>query len=87
MILTDGQKYACIQCIRGHRASSCNHTDRPLNLVRRKGRPPTQCNKCRELRRTRKAHVKCLCAEIKPAAGDTDTPTQAALTLPASPAK
>ncbi|PIA17647.1 copper-fist-domain-containing protein, partial [Coemansia reversa NRRL 1564] len=62
MILTDGQKYACTQCIRGHRASSCNHTDRPLNPVRRKGRPPTQCNKCRELRRTRKAHVKCLCA-------------------------
>ncbi|KAJ2078963.1 copper-binding transcription factor [Coemansia sp. RSA 988] len=85
MILTNGQKYACIQCIRGHRASSCNHADRPLNLVRRKGRPPTQCNKCRELRRTRKAHVKCLCAEIKTTVGDT--PTQTALALPTLPTK
>ncbi|KAJ2566751.1 copper-binding transcription factor [Coemansia sp. RSA 1822] len=42
-------------------------------MVRRKGRPPTQCHKCRELRRTRKAHVKCLCAEMK--AGEYSLPT------------
>ncbi|KAJ1753119.1 copper-binding transcription factor, partial [Coemansia sp. RSA 1591] len=42
-------------------------------MVRRKGRPPTQCHKCRELRRTRKAHVKCLCAEMK--AGEYNLPT------------
>ncbi|KAJ2189738.1 copper-binding transcription factor [Coemansia sp. RSA 532] len=72
-MILNGVKYACDSCIRGHRASSCNHSDRKLNMVRRKGRPPTQCHKCRELRRTRKAHVKCLCAEMK--AGEYNLPT------------
>ncbi|KAJ2500978.1 copper-binding transcription factor [Coemansia sp. RSA 1972] len=64
-MILNGVKYSCETCIRGHRASNCGHFDRKLNIVRRKGRPPTQCNKCRELRRTRKAHVKCLCSEMK----------------------
>lgn len=38
MINYDGQKYACVNCIRGHRSSSCDHTDRVLLQVRRRGR-------------------------------------------------
>lgn len=39
MILVEGEKYACIQCIRGHRLSTCQHTGRPLVQVRSRGRP------------------------------------------------
>ncbi|ODV91285.1 hypothetical protein CANCADRAFT_44889 [Tortispora caseinolytica NRRL Y-17796] len=39
MILVEGEKYACMRCIRGHRSSSCNHSRRPLLQVRRRGRP------------------------------------------------
>lgn len=38
MINYDGRKYACVNCIRGHRSSSCDHTDRVLLQVRRRGR-------------------------------------------------
>ncbi|KAJ1904159.1 copper-binding transcription factor [Coemansia sp. IMI 209127] len=65
MIIKEGKKFACFSCIRGHRASSCGHVERELREIRRKGRPVTQCVKCRELRKTRKAHVKCLCNEMK----------------------
>lgn len=41
MILVDGEKYACEQCIRGHRSSTCKHIRRPLVLVRSRGRPST----------------------------------------------
>ncbi len=44
MILVDGEKYSCIQCIRGHRSSSCAHTTRPLLEVRQRGRPNSECN-------------------------------------------
>lgn len=39
MITYQGQKYACIICMRGHRSSACEHRDRPLLQVRRRGRP------------------------------------------------
>uniref|UniRef100_A0A060T0A8 ARAD1C15048p n=1 Tax=Blastobotrys adeninivorans TaxID=409370 RepID=A0A060T0A8_BLAAD len=39
MIIYEGEKYACMNCIRGHRSSSCDHRDRPLFLVRKRGRP------------------------------------------------
>lgn len=39
MILYKGEKYACLSCIRGHRSSSCDHRDRPLIQVRKRGRP------------------------------------------------
>lgn len=39
MILIDGVKYSCLECIRGHRTSACLHDQRPLLLVNRKGRP------------------------------------------------
>ncbi|CCH42234.1 Metal-binding activator 1 [Wickerhamomyces ciferrii] len=39
MILVDGEKYACVQCIRGHRSSTCKHSQRALVQVRSRGRP------------------------------------------------
>jgi len=65
MVYVDDKKYACATCIKGHRSSSCNHTNRPLIEVKKKGRPVTQCDHCRDLRRTKQVHVKCLC-EVKP---------------------
>nr|QPL20069.1 copper fist DNA-binding domain protein [Trametes gibbosa] len=61
MVLVGEKKYACETCIKGHRSSSCKHTDRPLFEIKKKGRPVTQCEHCRELRKTRQIHVKCLC--------------------------
>ena len=52
-------------CIKGHRSSSCKHFDRPLFEIKKKGRPVTQCEHCRELRKTKQIHVKCIC-EGKP---------------------
>ncbi|KAJ1962799.1 copper-binding transcription factor [Dispira parvispora] len=63
MLLIDGKKYSCHKCIKGHRASSCTHRDRELVEVRPKGRPQSQCPKCRELRKTRSIHTKCVCGE------------------------
>ena len=48
-------------CIKGHRSSTCKHTDRPLFEIKKKGRPVTQCEHCRELRKTKQVHVKCVC--------------------------
>lgn len=39
MILIENEKYACVQCIRGHRSTTCQHLDRPLVQVRSRGRP------------------------------------------------
>ncbi|SGZ55101.1 CIC11C00000003893 [Sungouiella intermedia] len=39
MILIDGIKYLCLECVRGHRSSLCRHHTRPLLQVRSKGRP------------------------------------------------
>ncbi|KAJ2734384.1 copper-binding transcription factor [Coemansia sp. BCRC 34962] len=80
MIYLDGKKYACSACIRGHRASSCNHTSRELTEIRPKGRPVTQCERCRQLRKTRKAHVKCLCGEMDSASPAAESPTSSATT-------
>ncbi|KAJ7594355.1 hypothetical protein C8J56DRAFT_435061 [Mycena floridula] len=61
MVLIDSIKYACETCIKGHRSSACKHTSRPLFEIQRKGRPVTQCEHCRELRKTKQVHVKCIC--------------------------
>nr|QDK64612.1 ACE1 transcription factor [Ganoderma lucidum] len=61
MVFVGDKKYACETCIKGHRSSSCKHTDRPLFEIKKKGRPITQCEHCRELRKTRQIHVKCVC--------------------------
>ncbi|CAI2169910.1 13201_t:CDS:2 [Funneliformis geosporum] len=65
MVFIDGVKYACATCIKGHRSTACQHSDRPLFVIKRKGRPITQCSHCRELRKTQKVHVKCNCVERK----------------------
>ncbi|KAI9275748.1 hypothetical protein BDA99DRAFT_431037, partial [Phascolomyces articulosus] len=46
---------------KGHRASHCKHKERPLIEIKKKGRPATQCKRCRELRTKRQLHVKCDC--------------------------
>ncbi|KAF8497519.1 copper fist DNA binding domain-containing protein, partial [Russula emetica] len=60
-VLISDKKYACEACIKGHRSSACKHTDRPLFEIKKKGRPITQCEHCRELRKTKQVHVKCMC--------------------------
>jgi len=50
-------------CIKGHRSSSCTHTERPLYEIKKKGRPVSQCERCRQLRNTKKMHSKCTCSE------------------------
>jgi len=73
-MLISSTKYACETCIKGHRSSTCKHTDRPLFEIKRKGRPVTQCDHCRELRKTKQVHVKCLC-ELKEDPTKAVTPT------------
>ncbi|KAI0706185.1 copper fist DNA binding domain-containing protein, partial [Cytidiella melzeri] len=60
-VFVNGKKFACESCIKGHRSSSCGHNERPLFEVKKKGRPVSQCEKCRELRKTRRVHSKCIC--------------------------
>ncbi|KAB5513028.1 copper fist DNA binding domain-containing protein [Coniochaeta sp. 2T2.1] len=60
-MLIDGIRFACNTCIRGHRAAQCQHNDRPLHLVRGKGRPVSQCGHCRSLRQTRSVHTMSRC--------------------------
>lgn len=61
MVFVNSKKFACEACIKGHRSSSCSHTDRPLFEVKKKGRPVSQCEKCRELRQSKKVHSRCTC--------------------------
>lgn len=49
-------------CIRGHRVKKCNHKDRPMIPLVKRGRQVSQCNHCRDLRQTNQSHVKCTCA-------------------------
>ncbi|KAJ7177607.1 copper fist DNA binding domain-containing protein [Mycena filopes] len=65
-VLISSKKYACETCIKGHRSSACKHTDRPLFEIKKKGRPVTQCEHCRELRKTKQVHVKCICEAKEP---------------------
>jgi len=62
VVVIDGIKYACQNCIKGHRVAHCQHTDRPLQPLQRKGRPVSQCQHCRKYRVENKSHVKCTCA-------------------------
>ncbi|THH09409.1 hypothetical protein EW145_g2038 [Phellinidium pouzarii] len=55
-------------CIKGHRSSSCHHNDRPLFEIKKKGRPVSQCEKCREARQARRIHAKCACETERAAA-------------------
>ncbi|KAM0755213.1 copper-fist-domain-containing protein [Meredithblackwellia eburnea MCA 4105] len=60
MVLINGVKFSCTPCIKGHRSANCVHPDRPLTEIKKKGRPPAQCPKCRELRKS-KTGTKCQC--------------------------
>ncbi|KAL9024590.1 MAG: hypothetical protein Q9196_006408 [Gyalolechia fulgens] len=62
-MLIDGEKWACEACVRGHRVSNCQHSDRLLTHINKKGRPVSQCPHCRGLRKARASHVKCECGE------------------------
>ncbi|KAK0628802.1 hypothetical protein B0T17DRAFT_588816 [Bombardia bombarda] len=62
-MLIDGEKWACEACVRGHRVSNCQHNDRPLQHINKKGRPVSQCQHCRAMRKSRASHVKCDCGE------------------------
>ncbi|EPE26718.1 Zinc copper-regulated transcription factor [Glarea lozoyensis ATCC 20868] len=64
-MLIKGEKYACEACVRGHRVSNCQHADRPLQHINKKGRPVSQCTHCRTLRKSRSAHVRCDCGGDK----------------------
>ncbi|KAL4873013.1 hypothetical protein BDV12DRAFT_115332 [Aspergillus spectabilis] len=64
-MLIDGEKWACEACVRGHRVSSCHHSDRPLTHINKKGRPVSQCPHCRGLRKSRTTHTKCECGDKK----------------------
>ncbi|KAL4804531.1 hypothetical protein BDV18DRAFT_143361 [Aspergillus unguis] len=64
-MLIDGEKWACEACVRGHRVSSCHHNDRPLTHINKKGRPVSQCQHCRGLRKSRTTHTKCECGDKK----------------------
>ncbi|KAG9250363.1 copper fist DNA binding domain-containing protein, partial [Emericellopsis atlantica] len=57
-IIFNGQNYAYDACVRGHRVRTCEHYGRPLKLISKKGRPISQCQHCRSLRKSRSAHVK-----------------------------
>ncbi|KAK6357687.1 hypothetical protein TWF718_001995 [Orbilia javanica] len=60
-MLIDGITWACETCIRGHRAANCQHIERPLQPLGRKGRPVSQCHHCRSLRHSRSLHTRCKC--------------------------
>ncbi|KUI69180.1 Copper resistance protein CRF1 [Cytospora mali] len=62
-MIIDGEKWACESCVRGHRVSNCQHAERPLQHINKKGRPVSQCQHCRSMRRSKSAHVKCDCGE------------------------
>ncbi|EGX94802.1 Copper fist DNA binding domain protein [Cordyceps militaris CM01] len=62
-MIIDGETYACESCVRGHRTRTCQHNDRPLQHIKAKGRPVSQCNHCRSERKNRSAHVKCQCGK------------------------
>ncbi|KOC16070.1 hypothetical protein AFLA70_376g000961 [Aspergillus flavus AF70] len=47
-MLVDGVKWACGPCVRGHRVSTCEHHDRTLIRINRKGRPFVTCSVCNE---------------------------------------
>ncbi|KAE8261656.1 hypothetical protein A4X03_0g3072 [Tilletia caries] len=79
MPVLEGVKFACEQCIIGHRTGKCNHNDgRELFPIRARGRPRSQCDACQEKRRTASWHSKCDC---KPEPTPTPTPP-----VPAAPA-
>ncbi|GAA5940743.1 hypothetical protein JCM1841_000346 [Sporobolomyces salmonicolor] len=58
-MIIDGVKFSCGPCVKGHRQANCNHGDRELFEVKKRGRPITACAECREIRKTTNAHKTC----------------------------
>ncbi|WFC96765.1 hypothetical protein MBRA1_003428 [Malassezia brasiliensis] len=81
-------KLACATCIQGHRASTCKHQDGskgPLLVVKRRGRPLSQCQACREKRFKTGRHTRCICdAKPRTQRSHTTTTNNASNTAPAS---
>ncbi|KAF9110994.1 hypothetical protein BGX27_005542, partial [Mortierella sp. AM989] len=61
MVFLNGQKFACATCIKGHRSTTCNHGERPLHEIKKKGRPSIQCTHCKELRKAKQVNARCIC--------------------------
>ncbi|WVQ79676.1 hypothetical protein IAT38_001776 [Cryptococcus sp. DSM 104549] len=89
MVLINDKKFACERCIKGHRVSTCTHTDRPLYEVKKKGRPATQCKHCKEKRKTTgsSVHTKCKCGSADPKACDVTLPPNVVSALASSNAE
>ncbi|KZV74752.1 copper-fist-domain-containing protein [Peniophora sp. CONT] len=85
MVFINDKKFACEACIKGHRSSSCGHSDRPLYEIKKKGRPVSQCMNCREARSKKKVHSKCTCAEVKPARAEKAFGTKQKRYMPLEP--
>lgn len=62
--MINGVKYACERVSGATERRSAPHTDGPLQVIRRKGRPSTTCGHCKELRRTKNFNPSggCMCA-------------------------
>lgn len=71
MIVIDGIKYACENCVRGHRATKCTHSERKLVPVKKQGRPSTTCHHCKSLREDKNINPSgsCQCAKIEKEGG------------------
>ncbi|KAG5519317.1 hypothetical protein PMAC_001942 [Pneumocystis sp. 'macacae'] len=63
MVYINNIKYACSSCIRGHRSSLCDHENRQLFEIKRKGRPVSQCLPISSARAKRSFRAKCLCKD------------------------
>ncbi|WVR09480.1 hypothetical protein IAU60_006548 [Kwoniella sp. DSM 27419] len=90
MVLINDKKYACEKCIKGHRVTGCTHTDRALYEVKKKGRPTTQCQHCKEKRKVSgsSVHTKCACGDSKVfASASVDTQPAAVYEAPAPSAQ
>ncbi|GAA5982508.1 hypothetical protein JCM5350_006096 [Sporobolomyces pararoseus] len=58
-MLIEGIKFSCAACIKGHRQANCNHGDRELFEVKKRGRPISSCETCRTIRKESNSHKTC----------------------------
>ncbi|EMR08215.1 hypothetical protein PNEG_03384 [Pneumocystis murina B123] len=61
MVYINDIKYACSSCIRGHRSSLCDHENRQLFEIKRKGRPVSQCVQMPSERTKKTSRTRCVC--------------------------
>ncbi|GAA5849330.1 hypothetical protein JCM3766R1_005319 [Sporobolomyces carnicolor] len=58
-MLIEGIKFSCGSCIKGHRQANCSHADRELFEVKKRGRPISACETCRQIRKESNSHKTC----------------------------